>query len=130
MSAHVPMRFEYGGAEATLSWFAALDEDLGPEYLMWTIERVAKGPADLDRQVAAWQAGDLGVAEVEDAAMKLAHPRLYERMVVDRNRDWVPRILPCSKRAVGRSCSSAAVTWSAPTAFSRCFGALAWSRTG
>ena len=92
VSADVPMRFEYGDAEATLTWFAAMDEDLGTEYLMWTIERVVKGPAELERQAVAWRAGDLGVAEAEDAGMRRGHPRLYERMMIDRNRDWVPRI--------------------------------------
>ena len=70
VSADVPMRFEYGDADTTLSWFAGMDEDLGSDYLMWTTERVATGPAELARQAAAWQAGDLGVAEAEDERMR------------------------------------------------------------
>jgi uncharacterized protein len=46
----------------------------------------------MDRQVAAWKVGDLAVTEEQDAAMARDHPRLHDRMVVERNRAWVARI--------------------------------------
>jgi uncharacterized protein len=88
----LPVRYEMDDAEATFSWFDGLDPDLEVDYLMLTLDRVAAGPAQVDRHVEAWQRGDLSVAESEDRTMRERYPALHERMLVDRNRRWVPRI--------------------------------------
>ena len=59
---------------------------------MWTIERIAEGSDELDRQVAAWMRGDPSVAEAELAKTQRDHPCLYDRSLVERNRNWIPRI--------------------------------------
>ncbi len=87
----IPIRSELGDAAATFSWFADMDHPLEAEYLMWTVERVALGPGEMDRQVAAWLTGDPSVTEDQVGAMRRDHPRLYDRMLVERNRAWVPR---------------------------------------
>ena len=128
VAAGVPLRSELGDAEATLSWFSDMDRDLGADYLVWTVERVAEGPAEMDRQVVAWKAGDLAVAEAQDAEMRRDHPGLYERMIVDRNRAWVPRIEAMLDEEGSTFVLVAAVTWSATTASSPYCSARASSR--
>ena len=91
-AAGLPVRYELGDAEATLSWFDGLGPELDVDYLLWTVERVAAGHGPVDRHVEAWQRGDLSVTEAEDRAMRRDHPALHQRFLVDRNRAWVPRI--------------------------------------
>jgi hypothetical protein len=91
-AAGIPIRSELGDAAATFAWFSGMGRELEIDYLMWTLERVEEGPGEMDRQVAAWKVGDLAVAEQQDAAMARDHPRIHERMLVERNRAWVPRI--------------------------------------
>jgi uncharacterized protein len=91
-AAGLPVRYELGDAEATLAWFDGLGPDLEVDYLRWTLEQVAAGPGPVDRHVEAWQRGDLSVTEAEDRAMRRAHPALHQRLLVDRNRAWVPRV--------------------------------------
>ena len=91
-AAGIPIRSELGDAAATFAWFSGMGRELEIDYLMWTLERVAEGPGEMDRQVAAWKVGDLAVAEEQDTAMARDHARIHERMLVERNRAWVPRI--------------------------------------
>jgi uncharacterized protein YbaP (TraB family) len=91
-AAGIPTRSELGDAAATFAWFSGMGRELEIDYLVWTLERVEEGSGEMDRQVAAWKVGDLAVAEEQDAAMARDHPRLHERMIVERNRAWVPRI--------------------------------------
>jgi uncharacterized protein len=91
-AAGLPVRYELGDAEATLSWFDGLGPELEVDYLMWTVERVAAGHGPVDRQVEAWRRGDPSLAEAEDRALRRDYPALHERLLVDRNRAWVPRI--------------------------------------
>jgi hypothetical protein len=90
--AGLPVCGELGRAEATFEWFAGMSRALECEYLMWTIERIAEGSDELDRQVSARMRGDPSVAEAELAKMQRDHPRLYDRFLVERNRNWIPRI--------------------------------------
>ena len=90
--AGLPICTELGSAETTFEWFAGMSRALEREYLMWTITRIAEGSDELDRQVAAWMRGDPSVAEAEFAKMQREHPRLYDRFLVERNRNWIPRI--------------------------------------
>jgi uncharacterized protein len=90
--AGIPVRFELGDAPATLSWFSGMDREVEVDYLMWTIERVAAGHDENDRLVQAWLRGDPRVADEQDREMREAHPALHERLLVERNRAWIPRI--------------------------------------
>jgi hypothetical protein len=91
-AAGVPLRYEFGDAAATFSWFDGLGPGLEVDYLMWTLERVMAGPEQVDRHVEAWRRGDLSVVEVEDRVMRRDHAALHERMLAERNRAWVSRI--------------------------------------
>lgn len=91
-AAGIPVRYEVGDAEGVLSWFDGLGPELEVDYLLWTVERVAAGSDQVDRHVEAWRRGDLSEAEAEDRATRRHYPALHERLLVDRNRAWVPRI--------------------------------------
>ena len=91
-AAGVPVLSELGDPEATFAWFAGMGRKLELEYLMWTVDRVAAGAAEMDRQVAAWMEGDLAVSEQQDRVLRRDHLRLHDRLLVERNRAWVPRI--------------------------------------
>ena len=86
------IRSELPDADATLSSFGSLDEAVEIDYLMWTLDRVAKRGAEIGRQVAAWKVGDGSVVEQQVAELQTKYPRLYQWLLVDRNRAWVPRI--------------------------------------
>jgi uncharacterized protein YbaP (TraB family) len=60
---------------------------------------------DLDTQVAnvkevarAWAAGETGVIERELLAAFKESPDIYQRLLVERNRNWVPSIEGCLDR--------------------------------
>jgi uncharacterized protein YbaP (TraB family) len=91
-AAGVPIRTELGDAEATFAWFDGMDAELEVDYLMWTVERVAAGHGEVDRTAAAWRRGDLATVAAEVRDLHRDHPRIHDRLLVDRNRAWVPRI--------------------------------------
>lgn len=85
------VQFEFADAEAVLSFFAGV----GPaevEYLGWTAERAALGPADeLARLSGPWLRGDLGPFEDEVRSMQADWPLFFDRMLRERNHAWMPR---------------------------------------
>jgi uncharacterized protein YbaP (TraB family) len=86
------VRTELPDAEATLAFFANLGDAAEIEYLMWTLDRVAQQGTELREQVAAWLVGDGAVTEAQVIEMQRKYPGLYGRLLVERNRAWVPRI--------------------------------------
>lgn len=85
------IQFEFADAEAVLSFFAGV----GPaemEYLCWTAERVALGPAaELVRLSSPWLHGDLAPFEDEVRSMQADWPLFFDRMFRVRNHAWLPR---------------------------------------
>ena len=59
---------------------------------MWTLDRVAERGAEIPRQVAAWMVGDGSVVEQQVTETRTKYPGLYQSLLADRNRAWVPRI--------------------------------------
>jgi uncharacterized protein len=91
-AAGTPARSELGDAAATFGWFDGLGPKLEVDYLLWTVERLALGAGEMERQVRAWLAGDPTVTEEQNDAMRRDHPGLHERLLIERNRAWVARI--------------------------------------
>ena len=71
--------------------------------------------------VTAWRSGDVATLERLLLQSFRESPEIYQRLLVDRNRDWVPQIAPCAAepRAVPRRGRRRAPA-SAPTASWRC----------
>jgi len=86
------IRTELPDAEATLAFFANLGDAAEIEYLMWTLERVVHGGAEIRPQADAWLVGDGSIVAAQVAEMRRAYPALHRRLLAERNRDWVPRI--------------------------------------
>ena len=71
------------------------------QFLKEVLEQAEKGPGQTEKLHAAWRRGDATMLWEEMAAeMKRDYPRLYQRINVDRNDNWVPKI---EKRLTGSS---------------------------
>jgi uncharacterized protein YbaP (TraB family) len=74
----------------------ALFADLTPEedeaFLVQTLSELATLIPQVDELTAVWRAGRTAEVEVLLAEGFAAFPRLYERLVADRNRGWLPQI--------------------------------------
>lgn len=63
------------------------------QFLKEVLEQAEKGPGQTEKLHAAWRRGDATMLWEEMAAeMKRDYPRLYQRINVDRNDNWVPKI--------------------------------------
>lgn len=88
-----PVHTELPDAEATLAFFGAMSGSVELEYLAWTLDRVTDDGVELERQVAAWCRGDRTVVDDQVAALEVRYPGLHARLLAERNRAWVPRIV-------------------------------------
>jgi hypothetical protein len=55
-------------------------------------EQIARGDHHNDELIAGWLDGDLAFADAQDREMRRDHPALHDRLLVERNRAWIPRI--------------------------------------
>lgn len=91
---------DIGGLESLEQQFDALDS-LPPtaqrEFLMQTLEDAADIEAGLDAIIRAWRAGDVDTLESELLEGLADQPELYDRILVQRNRDWTRQIVGFTK---------------------------------
>jgi uncharacterized protein YbaP (TraB family) len=82
---------EFPSAEAAILAFASygLAE---MDYLAWTVDRVIGGVAEMERLADAWTAGDLTEFTKDVTHLERRWPRLFDVLLRQRNRDWLPRI--------------------------------------
>jgi len=57
-----------------------------------TLKELDTQQADVTRLANAWKNGDAATVERIVLQDLKSEPRLYQRMLVDRNRDWLPKI--------------------------------------
>jgi uncharacterized protein len=74
-----------------LGFLAGMPMDEQREFLAATLEESADA-AELREITSAWRSGDLKRLEALLRDGELESPELYQRIVVDRNRAWVPQI--------------------------------------
>lgn len=78
--------------EYQLGLFVGLTADEQRNLLMHTLSQLSDIEKDLNAILAAWKAGDLGeVEETLNRSFK-EFPGIYEKLVTQRNRNWVGRI--------------------------------------
>jgi uncharacterized protein YbaP (TraB family) len=65
------------------------------EMLKTTLEDVEAQVASVGLIVTAWRTGDLATLERLLLQSFRESPAIYERLLVERNRDWVPKIAQC-----------------------------------
>ena len=93
--------------EQQLRFFADMPQEVEVALLSATLDDVAEGPAQLDRMVAAWAAGDQPALEAEFVEeTRRDYPELYEVVVVQRNEDWARQL---AKKLQGSGVSFVAV---------------------
>jgi hypothetical protein len=79
-------------ARDQLQLFDALPREMQGDFLIRTLQEAAGLEDSLAKLVTAWKAGD--VATVRDLVLAEfePYPDLYERLVVQRNRNWLPQL--------------------------------------
>ncbi len=79
--------------EEQILFFANLPEDIELEFLAQSLEEAALAPKMVDQMADAWVAGDIDrLDELVFDKMKQGAPELYDKLIVQRNRDWSERI--------------------------------------
>jgi uncharacterized protein YbaP (TraB family) len=72
--------------------FQSMSLDTQAEYLMSSLEEAHGLPAEVDAMVHAWQRGDTQWFVKELQSEFGQDPRLYQSVLVERNRRWLPKI--------------------------------------
>jgi uncharacterized protein YbaP (TraB family) len=85
-------------AEQQIRFFADLPQDQQVAFLHSSMDDAAKGVADFDDLVAAWDAGDVdAIAEMMNDDLKTKYPSLYKLLLVDRNQRFAEQIAQLAK---------------------------------
>lgn len=76
-----------------LRYFDEMSVDLQTAYLRYSLQDAERTLQQFDKMVAAWQAGDADqLTDLVQGELRGRFPRLYETIVVERNRKWMPQI--------------------------------------
>lgn len=80
-------------AEQQIRYFANLPSPLQMDLLHNALDDYAKGPAQIKALIHAWQAGNVSaIAKTINGGMRKHYPKLYQVLLVDRNRRFARRI--------------------------------------
>ena len=72
---------------------SSLEEDLDDSIIESFIQELEELQVIMDGLIKSWRAGDVaGIGEFLSENMRKEHPRLYKRLLTDRNRDWIPHL--------------------------------------
>ncbi len=76
-----------------LGFFAGLPTEVEVEMLAQTLRDMEDLPTQLNDMVVAWATGNLAVLdEAVNSDMRDTSPEVYEALIVERNRNWIPEI--------------------------------------
>jgi uncharacterized protein YbaP (TraB family) len=75
-----------------IALFDAMSMDAQAEYLVTSLEQARDLPKDVDAMVQAWQRGDTAWFEGQLKTELGRDPKLYQSVLVARNRKWLPKI--------------------------------------
>jgi uncharacterized protein YbaP (TraB family) len=78
--------------EFQISRFDGMTRDVQDRMLAETLEELKKTDATFTRVADAWKRGDVKAVEDQVLADLKSEPEMYERLLVDRNRVWLPQI--------------------------------------
>ncbi len=82
---------EFPTKDDVIEWFASLSPEQGLQFFRYSLDTVLAAPEENDRIFGGWAQGDAGPATGRVADLKRLYPDLYAKMVVERNKNWVPR---------------------------------------
>ncbi len=83
------------GLETVIDQLSVFDDRTFPEqtrFLLDSTDDAAELRADLGKLIEAWRKGDLAALQAEFATERAKSPALYDALLGDRNRKWMPRI--------------------------------------
>jgi uncharacterized protein YbaP (TraB family) len=82
-------------AESQIDRLDAMPETLQEQLLLSTVEELDQAAESLGEIVRAWRTGD--AAAIEDLLLSSfeEYPAVYQSLIVERNRNWMPRIEAC-----------------------------------
>jgi hypothetical protein len=80
-------------AEQQIRFLADMPKPVELAFLRSTIRDSDKGSIELTKLIDAWKNGDTDtIARLEDEDMRQTEPKLYERLLVQRNQAWATKI--------------------------------------
>jgi uncharacterized protein YbaP (TraB family) len=86
-------------AEQQIRFLADMPRPVELAFLRSTLRDVDKGPIELTQLIDAWKNGDTDtIARLEDEDMRQTEPKLYQRLLVQRNQAWAARIATMLKQ--------------------------------
>lgn len=89
--ADIALASEFAAQDDICAFMGEFTAEQDLQFLHYTLDTVLAGPEANERIYASWARGDTDPAEQLVQRMKTQYPAMHERMVVDRNRGWVPR---------------------------------------
>jgi uncharacterized protein YbaP (TraB family) len=90
-SASVRVSSEFPTKDDVMAWFGDLTPEQDVQFLRYSLDMILAGEAENSRIFTAWSHGDSGPADARVAGFKTSYPDLYPKLVVERNKAWVPR---------------------------------------
>ena len=84
--------------EYQLDLFDGMSDRLGEEFLLQTLGELDRLGEETEQLVQAWSGGEVKVLEELMQESFEDYPDLYQRLVVERNKNWVLRIEPLLDR--------------------------------
>ncbi|MEO8998748.1 MAG: TraB/GumN family protein [Rhodanobacter sp.] len=80
-------------AEQQIRFLADMPPAVELAFLRSTLRDIDKGPIELTELIDAWKNGDTAtIARLEDEDMRQTEPKLYQRLLVQRNQAWAAKI--------------------------------------
>lgn len=79
--------------EEQIKFFDELPPELQATYLHKSLREADRAVEQIDKIVAHWKAGEAEQAtELVEGEMRENYPELYQTLIVQRNRDWMPQL--------------------------------------
>ena len=91
IAAGKPIRTEFPSQNDLIDWPNAMTPAAQVQYLLYIAENNALPAERMARRKREWAAGVMGPETREVARMKVAYPDLYQPLILERNRAWLPR---------------------------------------
>ena len=78
--------------EFQIAQFDGMPMPLQDRLLAESLKEMASANSDLDEMARAWKAGDVGATEKLVLSDLKSEPQVYERLLLARNRNWMPKL--------------------------------------
>ena len=80
-------------AEYQLNIFDDLSPKLQEEYLKYTLKTADEAMSRIGEIIEAWETGNAEkLNEIMQGEMKSNFPKLYQKMLIQRNLNWIPKL--------------------------------------